>query len=52
MKNVMAGTERPARAEDVRSMRRGDWPHMDLHYTLESNGQVLSSGDVQLHDTS
>lgn len=48
----MAGTERPARAGDVRSMSRGDWPRMELHYTLESNGQVVSSGDAQLHDTS
>lgn len=48
----MAGTERPARAGDVRSMARGDWPRIDLHYTLESNGKVLSSGPAQLRDTS
>ena len=48
----MAGAERPSRARtDMRVTFRGEWPQIDLHYTLESNGQVLSSGDAQLRDT-
>lgn len=48
----MAGSERPSRARtDMRVTSRGEWPQIDLHYTLESNGQVLSSGDAQLRDT-
>ncbi len=46
----MAGTERPAGAGDILSMSKGDWPRIALHYTLESNGQVLSSGPAQLRD--
>lgn len=48
----MAGSERPSRARtDMRVTNRGEWPAIDLHYTLESNGQVVSSGDAQLRDT-
>lgn len=48
----MAGTERAARAGEVRSVMRGDWPRIDLQYVLEKNGQVVSSGPAQLRDTS
>jgi hypothetical protein len=27
-----------------------DWPRMDLHYTLEQNGQVIKSGDARMAD--
>jgi len=27
-----------------------DWPRMELHYTIEQNGQVLKSGDAKLAD--
>lgn len=48
----MAGSERPSGARtDMRVTNRSAWPSMDLHYTLESNGQVISSGDAQLRDT-
>jgi hypothetical protein len=34
---------------DIRVMRGGaDWPRMQLRYSLESNGQVLKSGEAQL----
>lgn len=48
----MAGSERPSGARtDLRVTNRSAWPSIDLHYTLESNGQVISSGDAQLRDT-
>jgi hypothetical protein len=48
----MAGSERPSGARtDLRVTNRSAWPRMQLHYTLELNGQVLSSGDAQLRDT-
>ena len=48
----MAGSERPSGARtDLRITNRSAWPRMDLHYTLEVNGQVVSSGDAQLRDT-
>lgn len=48
----MAGGERPSGARtDLRVTNRSAWPSIDLHYTLEMNGQVLSSGDAQLRDT-
>lgn len=48
----MAGSEQPSRGRtDMRVTRRGEWPGIDLHYTLEVNGQVVSSGDAQLRDT-
>ena len=49
----LAGREVPGRgARDLRIIRSNgaEWPRMDLHYTIESNGQVLRSGDAQLRD--
>lgn len=48
----LAGRIHPGRgARDLRIIRNGaEWPRIDLHYTLESNGQVLHSGDAQLRD--
>jgi hypothetical protein len=48
----LAGRMHPGRgARDLRVIRNGaEWPRMDLHYTIESNGQVLRSGDAQLRD--
>jgi len=49
----LAGREYPGRgARDLRIIKSNgvDWPRIDLHYTIESNGQVLRSGDAQLRD--
>jgi hypothetical protein len=49
----LAGREElSARAvRDVRVMRGGaDWPRMRLRFSVESNGQVLKSGEAQLSD--
>ncbi len=48
----LAGREYPGRMNDLRIVRSSgvDWPRIDLHYTIESNGQVLHSGDAQLRD--
>lgn len=49
----LAGREYPGHgARDLRIIKSNgvDWPRMDLHYTIESNGQVLRSGDAQLRD--
>lgn len=48
----LAGRIYPGRgARDLRVITNGaDWPRIDLHYTIESNGQVLRSGDAQLRD--
>lgn len=48
----LAGREYPGRGRDLRIIKShgADWPRMDLHYTIESNGQVLRSGDAQLRD--
>ena len=48
----LAGREYPGRMNDLRIVRSSgvDWPRIDLHYTIESNGQVLRSGDAQLRD--
>lgn len=36
---------------EIRLLTGGaDWPQMSLHYTLEANGSVISSGDAQLSD--
>jgi hypothetical protein len=36
---------------DIRILRGGaDWPRIKLHYTLESNGKVIGSGDDELSD--
>ena len=49
----MAGSEQPSRGRtDMRVTTKGEWPRMNLTYSLESNGQVLSSGPVELRDTS
>ena len=29
---------------------KGDWPYMEIHYTLTANGQTLDSGVAQLRD--
>ena len=48
----LAGREYPSRgARDLRIIKNGvEWPRIDLHYAIESNGQVLRSGDAQLRD--
>jgi len=49
----MAGSEGPSRARtDLRSVTRGEWPRMNLHYVLESNGQVVNEADAELRDMS
>jgi hypothetical protein len=48
----LAGRMHPTRGgRDLRVIRNGaEWPRIDLHYSIESNGQVLRSGDAQLRD--
>jgi hypothetical protein len=49
----LAGREYPGRgARDLRIIKSNgaDWPRIDLHYTIESDGQVVRSGDAQLRD--
>lgn len=49
----LAGREYPNRGpRDLRIVKQNgvDWPRIDLHFAIESNGQVLRSGDVQLRD--
>jgi len=48
----LAGREYPNSTRDLRVIKSNgvDWPRIDLHYTIESNGQVLRSGDAQLRD--
>jgi hypothetical protein len=48
----LAGRIHPGRGgRDLRIIRNGaEWPRIDLHYRVESNGQVLRSGDAQLRD--
>lgn len=50
----LAGREYPGRgARDLRIVKNGaEWPRIDLYYTIESNGQVVRSGDAQLRDMS
>ena len=51
----LAGREIPGRSgRDLRIVKQNgvDWPRIDLHYTIESNGQALRSGDVHLSDMS
>lgn len=50
----LAGRIYPGRGvRDLRVIRNGaEWPRIDLHYTIESNGQVVRSGDAQLRDMS
>lgn len=49
----LAGREYPGRgARDLRVIHSNgvDWPRIELHYAIESNGQVVRDGDVQLRD--
>ena len=48
----MAGRIHPGRSgRELRIIRNGaEWPRIDLHYTIENNGQVVRSGDAQLRD--
>jgi len=48
----LAGRMYPHRGvRDLRVVTNGaEWPRIDLRYTIESNGQVLRSGDAQLRD--
>jgi hypothetical protein len=47
----LAGRMVPTRANEIRVIsNRAEGPRIDLHYAIESNGQVLRSGDAQLRD--
>lgn len=50
----LAGRIEPAAlrgTQDLRILRgRADWPSMQLHYSLESKGRTLQSGDDKLAD--
>jgi hypothetical protein len=49
----LAGRSEPGRrsGRDIRVLRGGaDWPHMRLHYTLESGGSIIASGNAELSD--
>ena len=48
----LAGREVPNRGvRDLRIVRNGaEWPRMELRYAIESNGQVLRSGESKLSD--
>lgn len=48
----LAGRLYPGRGmRELRVIHNGvEWPRIDLHYTIESNGQVLRSGDARLRD--
>jgi hypothetical protein len=49
----LAGREYPGRGlRDLRIIQSNgvDWPRIDLRFTVEQNGQVLRSGEVQLRD--
>ena len=49
----LAGHLVPARgaSEDLRLLGNGaDWPRMKLHYSVESGGKIIKSGDAQLKD--
>ncbi|MEG1327848.1 MAG: DUF3016 domain-containing protein [Janthinobacterium sp.] len=51
----LAGREQPRMhgMNDLRILNGGvDWPHMRLHYALEQDGKVISSGDAALSDMS
>ncbi len=51
----LAGREEPRLrgANDLRVLNgRADWPRMRLHYVLEQDGKVISSGDASLSDMS
>jgi len=47
----LAGRIHPTRANDIRVIsNRAEGPRIDLHYTVESDGQVVRSGEAQLRD--
>lgn len=49
----LAGRLQPSRSgdRDIRILRGGaDWPRMTLHFSMESGGKVINSGDAQLQD--
>lgn len=49
----LAGRLEPSRRgdRDLRILRGGaDWPRMTLHFSVESAGKVVNSGDAQLQD--
>lgn len=48
----LAGQMRHGRmGNDIRVLRGGaDWPRMVIRYSVESNGQVINSGEDQLRD--
>ena len=48
----LAGRMYPSRgARELRVIQNGaDWPRIELHYAIESNGQLVRSGDVELRD--
>jgi hypothetical protein len=49
----LAGRLEPSRRgdRDLRVLRGGaDWPRMTLHFSVESGGKVVNSGDAQLQD--
>ena len=51
----LAGRDNPSMraGRDIRVMNgRADWPRMRLHYVLEQDGKVISSGDAALSDMS
>ena len=51
----LAGRDNPSMraGRDIRVMKgRADWPRMRLHYVLEQDGKVISSGDAALSDMS
>lgn len=51
----LAGREEP-RMHGANALRvlngRADWPRMSLHYVLEQDGKVISSGNADLSDMS
>ncbi|KKO65651.1 hypothetical protein VM94_00687 [Janthinobacterium sp. KBS0711] len=51
----LAGRENPSlrAGQDIRVMNgRVDWPRLRLHYVLEQDGKVISSGNAALSDMS
>jgi hypothetical protein len=51
----LAGRENPSlrAGQDIRVMNgRVDWPRLRLHYVLEKDGKVISSGNAALSDMS
>lgn len=49
----LAGRLEPSRRgdRDLRILRGGaDWPRMSVHYSVESGGKVVNSGDAKLQD--